>query len=396
MKKKYYLFLSFIIVFTNCWAQFDFRDGYIIKLNRDTIWGKVKYNITSEKYESCSFKTDAGVKNFKPDNLLGYGFKEGNFYISGIVDSTFSEVLVTGPLSLYKNDGTFYVKKRDQEGIMLEKKDELVDIDGISYNREDNRWKGILRALTSDSPKRLDYYIDDLNYDSKDLTWIVVKYNKNTDKSYVEYSAGKKWARITWGATTGIKQSTIRFFNYGSFDFLEEETIYYDPTFGLVFHVNSPRLNDNIAFQAELFYTPSRFTSGKNISYNYYEEQHRTDFKMNVLTLPLSMKYSYPVNRNFVFIQGGFNYDIQLNSTSAHSAMRYWENGNVYPAVEPLQVKIDETQFGYWASAGYEYSFDGFSASLQLRFNRMSNMVKNAYLIGKTNSVSLLLIVYTN
>ncbi|MFB6341091.1 outer membrane beta-barrel protein [Saccharicrinis sp. FJH62] len=394
MKKKYYLLLASIILFGNCWAQFDFRDGYIIKLNKDTIWGKVKYSITNEKYESCSFKTDAGVHNYKPDELKGYGFKEGNFFISGIVENAFSEVLVTGPISLYKNAGTFYVKKEDQDGIMLEKKDKPVEIDDISYNREDNRWKGILKVLTSDCPKRLDYYIDDLNYDSKDLTWIVVKYNRNSDKSYVEYNAGKKWARITWGASTGIKLNTLHLNNYGSFDFLNEETRYLDPTFGLVFCVNSPRLNDNIAFQAELFYTPSRFASEKNFSYNIYEEQHRTEFKMNVLTLPLSIKYSFPVKQNFVFIQGGFNYDIQLNSNSVHSATRYWENGNVYPAVEPLQIEIDKTQFGYWASAGYEYSFDYFSASLQLRFNRMSNMVKNPYLIGRINTLSILFIVY--
>ena len=103
-------------------AQRDFRPGYIIKNNGDSITGFVSYGTEKSNTRQCFFKERKKVKYtaFTAGEIMRYGFIEDKLYISmtlpqewaGEMDEfpkekVFLKSLVTGPLGLYRYQKIF-------------------------------------------------------------------------------------------------------------------------------------------------------------------------------------------------------------------------------------------------------------------------------------------------
>src|SRR5688572_22358710 len=91
-------------------AQTDFRKGFVITLQRDTISGLVNYREGANAHEICEFKKleNLNATSYRPDEIFGYGFLDDKFFESRKVQEenksprvAFVEVLVKGMVSLY-------------------------------------------------------------------------------------------------------------------------------------------------------------------------------------------------------------------------------------------------------------------------------------------------------
>lgn len=82
MKGKFLPILILIFKTFTTVAQEDFRKGYIIKINMDTLYGYINYNGT--KYYDCVFKDSLkGIEIiYKPFEIYGYRFIDGKYFIS--------------------------------------------------------------------------------------------------------------------------------------------------------------------------------------------------------------------------------------------------------------------------------------------------------------------------
>ena len=65
-------------------SYYDFKNGYIITANQDTIYGYVNNNSYYDNSQFCEFKTSKNdsVIKYTPKELFGYRFIDGKFYIS--------------------------------------------------------------------------------------------------------------------------------------------------------------------------------------------------------------------------------------------------------------------------------------------------------------------------
>src|SRR5688572_15155989 len=82
--KKVIIFSLFLLFTFQVQAQKDFRRGYLVNLQGDTLKGELNYKGDIKSALECQFRATATAKEevFKPQELLGYGFTGGKFYES--------------------------------------------------------------------------------------------------------------------------------------------------------------------------------------------------------------------------------------------------------------------------------------------------------------------------
>ena len=153
-KRIYLLVISLIIPCSfMAYGQPDFRDGYIITAENDTIYGKIDFRSGFKNRKLCRFKGQNGLVEYTPDQITGYRFINDRFYSAQIIPGTFVEVLVSGKLSLFRDGYDFYIQKEGDSLIRLETK----EIRDTVYDngspkvvlRQDTKWKEILSSITS-------------------------------------------------------------------------------------------------------------------------------------------------------------------------------------------------------------------------------------------------------
>jgi len=131
-------------------AQFNFKEGFIVKMNNDTIQGKIDYKLNYKLNKSCHFQVDGEVLEYFPNQIKGYGFSNDKAFTSQILEGTFIEILVHGDLNLFRYGNVFFVQKEDGEIYKLESNETNIEVDGKVGVKSDNRWKRVLTYLASD------------------------------------------------------------------------------------------------------------------------------------------------------------------------------------------------------------------------------------------------------
>ena len=110
MKKGCLLF--YLIFFQYCYISFgqgNFRPGYIVTYNSDTLRGFIKLKSNFENSKSCIFKTEKNQipKILSPDDIRAYRIENGKYYLSKEIEidslkkKVFLEYLVNGIVNLY-------------------------------------------------------------------------------------------------------------------------------------------------------------------------------------------------------------------------------------------------------------------------------------------------------
>jgi hypothetical protein len=153
----------------------DFKKGFVITLNNDTIYGEIANTNYYEHSIKCTFKDYKKNETitYLPNQLVGYRFLEGKYYVSRkiMVDSVpttlFLEYLINGKLKIYFRQGkgliNHYYAENDSSGIReLIYINEIIHKDDGLYNIEKKKYVGLLDVLTSDC-KTLKSDIDKIN-----------------------------------------------------------------------------------------------------------------------------------------------------------------------------------------------------------------------------------------
>jgi hypothetical protein len=159
---KNVLLLFFIFISVTLYGQTDFRNGKITKLNGDTIIGKIDYQGDIENSILIHFRNQDIDSIYRPFEIKSYNFEKGKFYTSkiAIIDNDtlkiFAEYLVKGKRDLFFNrskSGFHYLISVSDSIIKeLPYKNEIVNIDGVNYQKESKRFVGLLKSYFNDCP----------------------------------------------------------------------------------------------------------------------------------------------------------------------------------------------------------------------------------------------------
>lgn len=164
-------------------AQNNYRPGFIITLQKDTVYGEIDYRTDGMNAGRCVFqsKANAKVETYYPFDILGYRFTDdGKFYVSKFIElqykapskPVFLEYLLKGMKSLYyyETEGRIPVYFVENGDILI-KVDAPILAEGVSgfqFKGDKDRYIPILHYAFSDCPQ-LGSRIDRTRFNHKGL-----------------------------------------------------------------------------------------------------------------------------------------------------------------------------------------------------------------------------------
>lgn len=394
MKQKlfYLLIITFLISIQESKAQGDFRNGYIVTLQNDTIHGAIDFSTKTMNYNQCRFKKDGQTKKYFPNELKSYTFINDKSYVSGICENSFVECLIEGKLNLYRKNQIFYLKKDNDKVYQLESYSDVKEINSSTQEvTKNHRWRGTLKYMLSDC-EGINLNMSTYRFTEKYFTKIVKEYNEGKGSKQVVRKANKPWNKFNYGVIAGYQRSTIKVkkdFDY--FIYMDSEYTANSPFAGLLFELSSPRLSEKVILQPEIHFFKTSFSSLVIEDYLSYRRYFDTYIEFTKLSLPVSIKYNMPRKKYTYFIQAGINYDIILDSETKLTEEKL--SAGVVTTYEGEAFEMVNHQFGLFGGVGVSREFKHFNAALACRFHQMTDLNSLEGFSAKNNKISLSLII---
>lgn len=277
--KSFILSLAFLVSL-GVMGQDNFKKGYVITLDNDTLFGKINDAGGYKNSRLCTFKAkkERKVKEFLPGQIKGYKMYKDKYYVSKQAEGkdgskyTFMEVLVEGPVSLYHNrkstEKAFYIQKKNGDLIPLQNKEVQLRIKpeqniavlySPTYILHNRIYRDTLRYVFKDSEviKNEVNYVD---YDAKSLKNITKDYiaERKFGENSITYERDLNLYRPRVGIYGGVQLTDIEFLpsGWGKYSKEEPNSIFAKRfnTYPVGIFVNFPfpMLNDKLSFQLEL------------------------------------------------------------------------------------------------------------------------------------------------
>ena len=267
MKKSVIILILNISLCSFIFSQSGFSPGYILKSEKDTVFGLLKDNTNSTNTKYCEFKKGEmdSVMKFIPVQLAGYRFINGKKYISREIQSgnekkrLFVEYLVEGKVDLYfyqDNIGNHFLL--DKDGIPMKeisRFDEFEQQDDSVFQRDAMIKRGLLEYFLSDCPQLFPEIEKLKNCSQENLIPLLRKYYKltNTSENGISYTKVIPQSKIylqpvfdVWNAVSVIPFSGQ---SVSSFD------SHYQLTFGLLANFSMPLVNEKLYFRTGIIFS---------------------------------------------------------------------------------------------------------------------------------------------
>lgn len=323
MKTTSYRFLcmsAFVWFWTIASAQTNFRPGFIITLQKDTVYGQIDFRTDQMNAKRCTFKMneEAEPQTYHPFEILGYRFTDdGKYYISKSVKlkstdvpkPVFLECLFQGMKSLY-----YYEVDSKTPVYFVESGDEMIKVDApalsknvsrYQFSGQKDRYIPILHYAFEDCPELADK-IDHTPFSHKGLVNLAKEYHYAMCKSEEDctefevknYESGIKWYFMPYaglGAYTVPGGSSI-----GS-GRISSDMSY---LFGVDVSANSVRWMSAISAVTGVSFSHGAITDqiGRSLSFTYF-------------TIKLGMRFTTPkVTKVRPFAEAGVDFNTVLGS----------------------------------------------------------------------------------
>jgi len=290
MKKL--LFTAFLLsIYLLANAQTDFRKGYIITSNLDTIRGTVDFRGDMKNSENCIFKNNEDkTTTYHPGEIYGYRFENGKYYISkfvkeknGTVKNLFAEFLVEGAKDLYyfRDMAGFHYLLDYKSDTLTEIPYDVKDIrkDGKDYQYESKQYIGYLKEYFKDCPS-LYAEIDRIKKpEFNNLIKLTKDYHYKTcsDSSCIVYYQPKPLFKVAFEPQYGAW--ALKGYDYTSI------------TGGLLY-IWLPRANERLFLKTGLSFAKYTYSGS---SYSYFR-------------IPIQIEYLFPDGLIRPKFDVGFNY----------------------------------------------------------------------------------------
>jgi len=290
------------------WAQRDYRKGYIITNQQDTVYGWIDYRGDVRNAKICSFKeTETGqVTDYSPTDIAAYRFTDSKYYVSRNIGNAddpkqvFLEYLVNGLAKLYyyRDDSSqdHYFIENDGHFLELKMEEKEVEIDGKTRTVSKKSYVGVLKATLNVWEMNSD--IDKARLEHSSLINIAKDYHQYacTDGSEcIVYERKKQLMALRIGPVVGVDWSTIKKLVLNEDYIFHHSVDYrYNPcsnfTVGINLNFSMPRLNEKFFLQMQAMYTKYYFFG----AYENPQQSIEVHIRNNVLQMGLAVKYEYP------------------------------------------------------------------------------------------------------
>jgi len=265
MKKRiFFSFLFLSICLTSTFAQGNFKRGFIITNEGDTVSGWIDFRTDARNMQVCDFReTETGeTRSFRPSQIFGYRFyEEGKFYVSreivinGIPRTVFLEFILQGNKNLFYYIDTVpfhnveYYFFEDQSGRMIPVTRRPDELTASSQRRQDLRYRGVIRYIFQEH-KSIAQQADNIEFNHQSMIEIARQYHDLTCPIGEEC--------IIFETKEYKKKYVYRFSAYGgAFTMFERgNSLRFVPMIGGRLNIFTPRYDNNLSYIVDLGIVP--------------------------------------------------------------------------------------------------------------------------------------------
>jgi hypothetical protein len=384
-----HFFLLFLlsICSINTWSQADFRPGYLVKNNGDTLRGLIDYRTNEPLFTTrCTYKSNVSAQSqtFAPNEVKSFLF-EGNKYVVSFVlpdstskDPVFAQRLASGMVNLNRYLNRYFVEKPGRKTFELIQTQKEVTKDGEDFIVPEKKYIATLNSYFADC-RAMSGKLERLELLEKDLIKVVNKYNECIGKAAIINQSDQ--SAVVLSPKLGIWAGT------GSFEVTEDRSpqnlfdrvpfsagLIAAPVVGL--EVSLPRTIPNLFVNVEMMLLQKKHSGS-------YEEQQARKFEgeyeanFGFLRMPLGIGYLQPgYGKKFLFFAKAGT-SLNLSLTKAEMTARI----NLISPSETIQRSADygssdfrPTQLStFWGAIGLRQNKKGFRFFAETRFELEQN-----------------------
>ena len=333
----------------------DYRSGYVIKNNRDSVSGFIEYSTEKKNSSYCKFRTSRKSKatKFSPEELLAYGYYGDKRYESMTIPDgetkkrVFVKVLVSGPMNLYQYQNIFLVK-RDSLILLPTPKSQMVETSQGSRSKDDSRYKGLLNILLSDCKLSA----NETRYTEYELTNLFNNYNRCKGVEVAQRKP-KPIFNVNYVVFGGYLQSNLELTYKEPVAFNKSNTV----VGGFGVDLSSPRIFDRAFFSVDLSYVQNFYQAYQQVQSGY--EIIHYDYMMNFtsIKMPFGLRYSFLKDTNTPYIKAGLVLSFMTDSDVRVNEERQTTNGQVTTKESNGGIDLQKRPKGVWISVGYNRRF---------------------------------------
>jgi hypothetical protein len=407
MKHLITIVLFFCFAIPEIIAQSDFRDGYIINNNNDTIYGLIDYRGNKANARRCLYRKDihAETQLFTPDDILGYRFNDSKYYVSRFITTAsderkqlFLEYLINGIVDVfyYRDDkGEHYLVGDDNDSIYaLKKEDREIFINNKLHSIESNEYIGVLKAMFHESPTIFSR-VENIGLGHKSLINIALDYHNEVchDQECIIYEKKLPKFKHTFGILGGMNGMSIsqtgEFTNELYYMRNSRFTSNVMPSIGIYYKINMPFINEKLYFQHELTFSRVNLTMHNTRVELSSNAQYLNDLVLtqNVIYNQVTFRYEFPVGRIRPTIHfGAFAKNVISSEYIRHLKIKYsWGETKYLGQFD--DNPFSRFDFGITSGLGFKgYYFKRKEFFVDLRFYRgfgfMQGLNTNLFLLN--------------
>ncbi len=398
IKYKILVFLLAWVGLNVCYGQNDWIPGYVIKLQGDTIHGFIENNDAKENVIQCFFRNEinSNTHNYSPEEIIGYRFIEGKFFISKKISDpefdnpVFLEFLIKGEANIYHYLGDRYFIEKDNKIYELKNThmDILNEVEMRDYRVEKKEYIGTLSYLLQDAKIQQDILKTELK--PKPLIKIAKKYHETVckDEECIIFEKSISPVELHIGLYSGL------FLSQFSFGKLLTSKYSMGEEFGCRLELEniSPWTEKlSLLFGAGIqLYSEHTFTAHEvRTSYlNYNGEQIilrqddlndtdilselTVDLKTKVLKIPFKLNYALSKNKTRPYIGLGIINSFVISQNEEFIYRRF---------THEYEKSIPTHHLGLSTNIGYSHRFkNNHSLFLELNYESFTSLNVNQYL----------------
>jgi hypothetical protein len=314
-----------MLLSVHVYAVKNYKSGYIITLEGDTVKGYLLYQNSFKSSEICVFKNtfDTDETNYTPNEISGYRFTDGKFYISKQIPAdsnqekdanlkrttVFMEYFIKGIASIYymvdDKGEHFYIEKSPLRMIELSEPIRTYD-----FHYMQPKYKGKLKYLMADCPA-MDNQINFTQLSYPSLVKLAKDYQNKvcSSDSCIIFERQPIPVKYRFGLLLG---STVNQYNFGN-EIITNYSLGYQ--IGITMKIMNAIFSDekfdidiDLLLENETRYKLEPFknwTWNTYISYNgndYIMHKDRTvslpvNFKIIALKMPVVLDYKFVVKK---------------------------------------------------------------------------------------------------
>jgi len=386
-------------------AQTDFREGYYITLENDTVFGLVDYRGEAKNSQVCIFKKEelsVPVK-FEPTEIKGYRFIDGKFYISYQINTgneektVFLEFLVNGITNLYfyrdLNNYMYFIEDKNGKLLLLSNEVITSNVEGKGeVQRNSNKYIGVLRATFADC-KEIQPQLDNVSLGHKSLINITKSYHNyvcDTEECIV-YEKKVPSAKIRFAPVLKTGVANLRFSKGIFSNYSFEPEVYFGA--GILVSTVFPQINEKLSFEAELDFNMYNFHGSYQVQNGSIMEYYDAYLDLKSLQPTISVKYTFPTGKIKPTVAIGGFADIFAGINQKVVTVKQHPD-TVYTFESYDETPLTPAVFGGFVQLGCNYEIPNHTLFTNLKFCYSTNQDQGIKTI--IQSVSFSVGIYLN